>query len=453
MKRWWDSTTTTIALAVVVAMVLGASLQQVVSSELLYLGLARQQNLQTENVRVFVQLPGRIAALLEVLDAMPDAERPAVIAAAQRPQVHLRLLEGPFPNLIDSHEPDANLLRGRIGAVLTVPRPVVVADRYRPADQRAGAGDGRVESGMLIEAALSDGHWLLVASTLDLPPTIDPVATEFSRASFATWLVLSVLLAVLLSMLAARRLIKPLSELAIAVEQLGGSGDAPQLLPHGPREVQGTMRAFNLMQERLRRFNEDRTRMIAAMSHDLRTPLTRLRLRAELVEDHDQQQKMLADLDMMGGMIESVLSFARDDTKHESRSLVDLSALVEGICQDAGDAGEPVTFSGPRGVTISCRPTAIRRAISNLVDNAVKYGRMRCCKLDPRSRVASSSPSKTRDQVFHGASVRRSLNRSTGLKALATLTRAVSDLVSPSPARSYGSMAETSSSATARGEA
>ena len=134
------------------------------------------------------------------------------------------------------------------------------------------------------------------------------------------------------------------------------------------------MRAFNRMQERLRRFNEDRTRMIAAMSHDLRTPLTRLRLRAELVEDHDQQQKMLADLDMMGEMIESVLSFARDDTKHESRSLVDLSALVEGICQDAADAGEPVTFSGPRGVTISCRPTAMRRAISNLVDNAVKYG-------------------------------------------------------------------------------
>jgi signal transduction histidine kinase len=236
---------------------------------------------------------------------------------------------------------------------------------------------------MLIEAALSDGHWLLVASTLDLPPTIDPVATEFSRASFATWLVLSVLLAVLLSMLAARRLIKPLSELAIAVEQLGGSGDAPQLLPRGPREVQGTMRAFNRMQERLRRFNEDRTRMIAAMSHDLRTPLTRLRLRAELVEDRDQQQKMLVDLDLMGEMIESVLSFARDDAKHEPRSLVDLSALVEGICQDASDAGEPVTFSGPRGVTISCRPTALRRAVSNLVDNAVKYGRSATVTLTP----------------------------------------------------------------------
>ena len=383
MKRWWDGTTTTIAVAVVVAMVLGASLQQLVSSELRYLGLARQQNLQTENVRVFVQLPARIAALLEVLDGIQDGERPPVIAAAQRPQVQLRLIEGPVPNLIDSHDQAANQLRDRIKALLRSSRSVIVADRYRSADLRAGAGDGRVERRMLIEAALSDGHWLLVVTTLDLPPAVDPVATEFSRASFAAWLVLSVLLAVLLSMLAARRLIKPLSELAVAVEQLGGSGDAPQLLPRGPREVQGAMRAFNRMQERLRRFNEDRTRMIAAMSHDLRTPLTRLRLRTELVEDQDQQQKMLADLDMMGGMIESVLSFARDDAKHEPRSLVDLSALVEGICLDAADADEPVTFSGPRGVTISCRPTAIRRAISNLVDNAVKYAGSAAVSLIP----------------------------------------------------------------------
>ena len=86
VKRWWDSTTTTIALTVVVAMVLGVSLQQMVSSELLYLGLARQQNLQQENVRVFLRLPGRIAALLEVLDAMPDSERPAIIAAPSVPK-------------------------------------------------------------------------------------------------------------------------------------------------------------------------------------------------------------------------------------------------------------------------------------------------------------------------------------------------------------------------------
>ncbi len=128
------------------------------------------------------------------------------------------------------------------------------------------------------------------------------------------------------------------------------------------------------MRERLRRFNEDRTRMMAAMSHDLRTPLTRLRMRIEMAQGLEDQQKMLDELDMMNGMVESILSFARDDAKQEARSLVDLSALVEGICEDAVDAGEKVTFSGPRDVTISCRPTAMRRAISNLVDNAVKYG-------------------------------------------------------------------------------
>ena len=173
-------------------------------------------------------------------------------------------------------------------------------------------------------------------------------------------------------------------------------------------QKQMAMRAFNRMQERLRRFNDDRTRMIAAMSHDLRTPLTRLRLRAELVEDHDQQQKMLADLDMMGRMIESVLSFAPDDTEHESRSLVDLSALVEGICQDADDAGGPVTFSGPRGVTISCRPTAMRRAISNLVGNAVKYGRSSTVSLIPEADRAVVTvedegpgiPRSEREKVF-----------------------------------------------------
>jgi len=362
-----------------------ASLQQLVSSGLLYLGLAPQQTLQIGNLQLFQQLPGRIAGLLDVLNGTPDAERSAVIAAAQRPSIRIRLLDGPMPNLVNRGEPAADLLRRRIEVALTVPRPVVVVNSYGPANQQVGTSDGRVQNGMLIEAALSDGHWLLFASPLVPPPPVDPVAVKFSRASFTTWLALSIVLGILLSMLAAQRLIKPLSELAIAVEHLGGSGDALPIPAHGPRELRGTIDAFNRMQARLHRFNEDRTRMIAAMSHDLRTPLTRLRLRAELVEDRDQQQKMLADLDTMNDVIGSILAFARDDTKHEPRSLIDLSALVEGICQDASDAGEPVTFSGPRGVTISGRPTALRRAVSNLVDNAVKYGRSAAVSLIPEA--------------------------------------------------------------------
>jgi hypothetical protein len=114
-------------------------------------------------------------------------------------------------------EPDADLLRRRIEAVLTVPRLVVVVNSYAPSNQQAGTNDSRVQNGMLIEAALSDGHWLLFASPLITPPAVDPVATKFSRASFTAWLALSIVLGILLSMLIARRLIKPLSELAIAV--------------------------------------------------------------------------------------------------------------------------------------------------------------------------------------------------------------------------------------------
>ena len=375
MKRWRDSIATTIALTVIIAMVLGFSLQQLVSSGLLYLGVARQQTVRNANPRLLLQLPGRIAVLLDILDATPGSERPIVVAAAQRPLIRVRLLDAPIPNLVNRGELDADLLRRRIEAVLTVPRPLVVADSYRPADQHARTGGGGpVENGVFIEAALSDGQWLLFASPMIPPPAVDPVATQFARANFAAWLALSILLGILLSMLAARRLVKPLAELATAAEQLGGSGDAPPLPPSGPRELQVTIGAFNRMQERLRRFNHDRTRMLAAMSHDLRTPVTRLRLRLELVEDSEQQQKMLTELDTMAEMIESVLLFARDDTKREPRSLVDLSALVEGVCEDASDAGETVTYSGSRGVTISCRPTVLRRAISNLVDNAVKYG-------------------------------------------------------------------------------
>jgi len=383
--RRLDSVTATIALTVVAAMVLGFSLQQVVAIALPYFGFERHQELPKVDERFLLQLPGRVAALLDILDGTPVADRQTVLAAAQIPRVHLRLLDAPAPNLGNRGEPDAEVLRHRIEVALTTPRPVIVADRYRLADETAGPAGGRVENGTWIEASLANGQWLLVVSNLDPPPPSDPVAAEFSLASFVAWVVLSLALVALLSAVAARRLVKPLTELSAAVDHFGASGDDPPIPPHGPREVEGTIRAFNRMRDRLRRFNDDRTRMMAAMSHDLRTPLTRLRMRIEMADGLDDQQKMLDELDMMNGMVESALSFARDDAKQEPRSLVDLSALVEGICEDAADTGDSVTFVGPRDVAISCRPSAIRRAVSNLVDNAVKYGKSAAVSLTPES--------------------------------------------------------------------
>jgi signal transduction histidine kinase len=376
MKRWHhDSIATTIALTIVVAVLLGLALQQAVNVGLQYVGFSPQQSGQDESTRFFfVLLPGKVAGLLDVLETRPNAERPAIVKAAQHPLARFELLDGPVPNMVNAGEPNAEALRRRIEVLLSIPHLVVAASRPRQVNQPADGVVGRGQDAMLVEVALSDGHWLLCTMSAYVPPFFNPAAVDFSRASLEASLALSALLLVLLSVLAARRLAKPLSELATAVEQLGGSGDESPLPSRGPRELRVTIDAFNRMQERLRRFNDDRTQMLAAMSHDLRTPLTRLRLRLESVEDPEQQQKMLTELDAMSAMIESILSFARDDAKREPRTLVDLGALVEGVCEDASDAGGTVTFSGARGIAISGRPAALRRAISNLVDNAVKYG-------------------------------------------------------------------------------
>jgi signal transduction histidine kinase len=137
------------------------------------------------------------------------------------------------------------------------------------------------------------------------------------------------------------------------------------------------------MQERIRRFVEDRTQMLAAISHDLGTPITRLRLRAELVEDEDQKEKMLADLDDMEKMVSSALAFARDEAASEPHAMVDLRTLLQRVCDDMVDAGHAITLDiGDDTVPFGCRPAALRRALTNIIDNAVRYGHQARVSLD-----------------------------------------------------------------------
>jgi signal transduction histidine kinase len=139
-------------------------------------------------------------------------------------------------------------------------------------------------------------------------------AARFAQTSLAAWLAAAILLGILVSILPARRLVKPLATLAEVVERAGVTGTAMAMPTGGPREIQAIIEAFNRMQGRLSRFIEDRTRMIAAISHDLRTPLTRLQLRLESPDVLAERQRMLADLHAMGEMIDSVISFAQEDT-------------------------------------------------------------------------------------------------------------------------------------------
>jgi len=176
---------------------------------------------------------------------------------------------------------------------------------------------------------------------------------------------------------------RPLSVFASAAERLGVDVNAEPLPEAGPSEVRRATNAFNTMQTRIKRFIQDRTQMLAAISHDLRTPITRLRLRAEFVEDEQQRRKMLMDLDEMEAMIGATLTFARDDAANETVESVDVAAIIAALCGDQQAAGWPVTYSGPDSFSLIARPLALKRAIYNFADNAIKYGRVARVSLVP----------------------------------------------------------------------
>ena len=312
-------------------------------------------------VETELPLPDRVAAITEVLDAVPAAERPHILAGMHGP-LQVRIADrAQAPAAVDRYA-DIEPMRRRL-RVLLGNRPYEVLFR-KPAPDASGAKAGTETS---IEVRLADGSWLVFT----MP---NRILVHFSLTHLAPHLALLTLVIGLLSMLAARRLARPIADFALAAERLGVDTNAPPLAERGPRELRAATRAFNRMQERLRRFIADRTQMLAAMSHDLRTPLTRLRLRTEFIDDPELQRKVLADLDEMSAMVESTLAFARGDGDSEPRTQVDLGLLVEGLCEDAVDAGGAVSFTGPRGIDVSCRPNALRRAVANLIENAVKYG-------------------------------------------------------------------------------
>jgi signal transduction histidine kinase len=128
------------------------------------------------------------------------------------------------------------------------------------------------------------------------------------------------------------------------------------------------------MRGRLQRFVQDRTRMLAAISHDLRTPITTLRLRAEFVEDEETRAKILETLDEMQRITEATLAFAREEAAAEDTRTVDLAALVDSVCADLADLGQDVAFGGPERAPYTCRPVSLKRAVRNLIENAVTYG-------------------------------------------------------------------------------
>ncbi|MDI1264662.1 MAG: ATP-binding protein [bacterium] len=196
----------------------------------------------------------------------------------------------------------------------------------------------------------------------------------FMGSPWMMTMLFAVISVTLLGLWAARALAAPLSSFAKAAENFSLNGAAAPLPERGPEEIRSVARALNRMRERITGLIDDRTKMLAAISHDLRTPITRMRLRSEFIEDEAHRGRMLADLDQMRTMLESVLSFLRNDRRLEAMTLVDIASSLQLVTDQFCDMGHKLFYDGPAHAMATVRPDDLHRSVTNLVENAVRFG-------------------------------------------------------------------------------
>jgi len=306
----------------------------------------------------------RMLSVWRLLAAKPDSPQ-SLLDALSLPEARFSLEPAASINAaaMDTQETAlADALRQRLD--LPADTPVHIALHESDPDAPGQPGIWTLNT----ELPLPDGRWLHSAQrTTLMHPHWDRVL-RFSLPMIA----LSILLVALLF---SHRIVRPLKALAHAVTRIS-RGEPPVPLPlEGPRSVREITIAFNDMQQRLDRFIQGRTRMIAAISHDLRTPLASLRIRAELIPDDALRQDIIRTLDDMGVMAEETLFFARDDATREPGQRVNLSELIDEVIALQRSLGHDIDWRTPSSpLTCHCRPVHLKRALTILLDNAVRYG-------------------------------------------------------------------------------
>ena len=302
----------------------------------------------------------QLAAVVQLLGAAPAVGRPRLFADIARafPQLDVGSLPPGYVPAAD--EPDGLSLRSlhrRLGS------------NYRIFSLPHGEDTHKVG------IALPDGAMIsakLLPDERQRPFWIGPwIMTLLSAAISVT----------LLGLWAARALTAPLSSFAKAAENFSLNGAAAPLPERGPEEIRSVAKALNRMRERITALIDDRTRMLAAISHDLRTPITRMRLRSEFIEDEGHRRRMLSDLDQMRSMLESVLSFLRNDRKLEAMTLTDIATTLQLVADQFADVGHKVTYDGPEHAMATVRPDDLTRSVTNLVENSVRFGAVAIIRL------------------------------------------------------------------------
>lgn len=319
----------------------------------------------------------RIAGIISVLDAAPAEERPRLVRALSVPPTRLTLDE-PWQASGAELGPEASVFLQRVARELERPLPLqVLSIRHVPrAERRPGRDmerqdrhvrhDGPLVLLAVTQARLGDGTVVTFRHALPQPPSDWPLRLLGLLALLA-------IVVALLSGWAVRRLTRPLASLANAADGLARNLDQKPLDEKGPQEVARAARSFNAMQRSLKAYLETRAQALAGVSHDLRLPLTRLRLRLEQLPENDARAAMQRDIEEMDAMVGGTLDYLRAGADTEQAVKLNLVALLEGLAEDAEAAGAKVSLHGT-AAPLTARPQALRRCLANLIDNARRYG-------------------------------------------------------------------------------
>ncbi|MCX7173224.1 MAG: ATP-binding protein [Proteobacteria bacterium] len=338
-----------------------------------------------------MQSAQRVADVVKLLDSLSAAERQRIAGILSVPPLVVTLSPTPQTQRDGETEPDSAralmfsaVLRAALGddREIRISQNEAAVAAWRPGyfrERRAAREEGRVlppemqrfPPGSLIfqtQIRLADGSWV------QFNARIPQEAASLPWRLLLTLVVLLVAVS-LLSLLAVRWVTRPLHVLASAADELGRDIHRPPLPEQGPLEVRRAAHAFNTMQSRLVRYIEDRTRILAAMSHDLKTPITRLRLRAELMEDEDLRQRFEKDLLEMEAMVSQTLDFMRGLDSREPQQPIDIMALLESLQADNEEMGRAMSITGRTTAPFIGSPQFLKRCLTNLLDNALTYGK------------------------------------------------------------------------------
>ena len=383
MSAFFGSMTGRVFLVLFLGMVAAAALTQ-------WLAVGERQHV-IEQYRDFHALE-RAEQLILTADVMPLANRAALLNVAERGSVRLESVPGvgtssaansnavsnTVSNAVSNVSGSSALPQTRFGTALALrlgsgfqifplaEAPEPCNGRHQPnplfaASQRRGTCES-------MNIQMRDGQMLRLTV---LPPRPPPGA---GQNNLSTTLIAFVISTAILAYLVTRMTMRPLKQLAQAAKDLGNDINHPPLELAGASEIRQAGAAFNAMQARIRQHIFQRTQMLAAITHDLQTPLTRMRLRLEKVADFDLQERLVGDLSAMQQMVREGLDLARSMDSSEAMQALDLDSLLDSVCCDALDAGQAVVLSGRSQMAVMGRPMAMRRCLVNLIDNAVKYG-------------------------------------------------------------------------------